>query len=406
MKPSETSVGAAWLENFRAYDQPAATMLIDSLRFVDVGTMQSGLKARIERLAEMGTIQPPALVVPERSLKSLPLERKTANPVAFQDFEPGAGLSILPGSEAFAASIIRDLLSEDRSTGQRRWIASDAGLLELRQQRCRSVVVIADYIGSGQQVLRLIEAIARNPTIRSWRSYHLLRSFVVAFAIADDAFTRLEASRVVDAVWSAEAAPTFWTAPWTDCVRGAIVDLCRRECFPKYRSRALGYKGSCGLFASQRGAPNNLPALFIQQQAGWQPLFPGRVVPTSFAEELAEGYQQTETLADLAERVGQLRVGRNERITSMPRTSKELLGALLALSPGPKATPHLAAELGLGMPRTEMLVDSLRRLGLIDEDASITAAGRREIQGQRRGLRRTTAKLVGSDDPYYPASLR
>src|SRR6266536_1688439 len=73
MRPSQTSSGRAWLENFGAPDVPAATMLVDSLRFVGLSTMHKGLKERLEGLAANQTIRMPALVLPERSLASAEL---------------------------------------------------------------------------------------------------------------------------------------------------------------------------------------------------------------------------------------------------------------------------------------------------------------------------------------------
>jgi hypothetical protein len=148
-----------------------------------------------------------------------------------------------------------------------------------------------------------------------------------------------------------------------------------------------------------------LPAVFTQGGRGWVPLFPKRTIPPAFAEQLRE-YQLSESLAELAERVGQLRLGRNERLSYMRPESEELLRALLLIARGFRPPAALAAELAIEVSTAEALVASLRQLGLVDETGRVTGTGRRELNAQKRRLRRTTADLEGSDAAYYPQSLR
>jgi hypothetical protein len=369
--------------------------------------MHNRLKARLEALADGGAMRTPALVLPERSLAaselSVPRERREFA-VAFQDFVPGAPISVTPGSDGFVGGILRDFARAGRSAPGSPWIAPDATLEELRDRRCRSIILVTDYIGSGHQVLTLTAAIARHPTIRSWRSLHLLDIRVLAFAASPEALPRLESSKAIDSVWSIEAAPTFATAPWTPIVHDSIVELCQRAC-RKRADWALGYRGSSGLFATERAAPNNLPAVFWQDTSSWRPLFPNRVVPPEFAHEVAD-YRLLESLSGLAERVGQLRLGRNQRVAHMRVTSRGLLQVLLLINQHSRSSAALAAELGIDVADVEGLLGSLRQFGLVDPTGRITDAGRREIDAQKRGLRRTNAGLEGSDAAYYPLSLK
>jgi hypothetical protein len=67
MSASETAAGQAWLENFVAVDVPAATMLLDSLRFASLSTLSAGLQTRLHELISSGEIEAPAMAVPERA---------------------------------------------------------------------------------------------------------------------------------------------------------------------------------------------------------------------------------------------------------------------------------------------------------------------------------------------------
>ena len=405
MKPSETQSGRAWLENFAPADIPPATMLLASLRVVGLSRMHNRLTARLRELGEGSQIESPVLVIPERSLADFGLTvKQRASAVAYQDFSPGAPLDVTPGSEAFVAGILRDFVGGRRFAMSAGWIRPDATLEDLRNRRCRSIVLTTDYIGSGTQISNLAEAFRRNPTIRSWRSLHLIKIHALAFAAEPDAMGRLASSKAIDCVWTVEAAPTFATAAWTADALGLIEELCIRES-RMGRRYALGYADSRGLFASQRGAPNSLPAVFWQTTAAWEPLFPQRTVTPEFSRELS-GYRPSEPLADLAVRVGQLRIGRNERVDHMRPRSRSLLRALLLAGRQATRADRLAAELGVDMATAEALVGALLRLGLVDSGGRITAAGRSELEAGKRARRRTTSGLVGSDAVYYPQSLK
>src|SRR4051812_2586720 len=72
---SDTPSGRAWLDNFASVDQPPASLLLESLRFVSLSRLSRGLKDRLEGLMAEGAIQAPALVIPERDLEDLGVEK-------------------------------------------------------------------------------------------------------------------------------------------------------------------------------------------------------------------------------------------------------------------------------------------------------------------------------------------
>lgn len=106
VRPSETTAGAAWLGNFDAVDLPTATLLLDSLQFFSLSTMHARLKAFLEQLGNGGELKTPALVLPERSLNveefAIPNARRAA-PIAYQDFNPGASLSVTQAAAVLSA---------------------------------------------------------------------------------------------------------------------------------------------------------------------------------------------------------------------------------------------------------------------------------------------------------------
>lgn len=406
MRPSETTEGQAWLGNFHRADVATATLLIDSLRVLGLSTLQNKLQQLLDEAAETGSIELPAFVVPERNLAHFGIaEPDRATAVAWRDFLPGAPLSVTPGSDGFVGMVLRDYARADRSRKpiSDRWIAADADIETLRTARCRSVVILTDFVGTGAQAEAFAGAIARNRTVRSWRSLHLVAVHVAAVAGQQSGVERLRNSRYVDAVHVIESAPTIWTKLPDTHLQDAVVNLCRT--YSLKRSRALGYGESGGLLTTERNAPNNLPSVFIQQTRNWKALFADRKVPRRFVEELGD-YRPSEHLEALAERIGQLRLGRNERLQSMRQSSRNLLSALTLASDAAVDPLVLAESIGIDVQEADAYLGTLRDWGLVNDSGRITDEGRRELAEHKRGRRRTTAYLQGSSEPYYPLGLR
>ncbi|MDO8209642.1 hypothetical protein [Conexibacter sp. CPCC 206217] len=405
MRPSETSDGRAWLRNFHRSDAELATVVLDRLRFLSLGDLHDKLQRFLDQPPGSIVLERPALVVPERNLSRLEEEMPDpANAVAWRDFEPGGPISLPSGSDGFVGMVLRDFAPRGRRPiSDSGLIAPTAGIEELRQLRCRSIVILTDYVGSGSQAQTLAAAIARHPTIRSWRALGVIKIHVAAVAAQRIGIERLRASRSVDHVHELEVAPSIWTTFPDRHVQQAVIDLC--EGYSAKGWRALGYDDAAALFVTQRSAPNNLPAIFLQQGPAWQPLFPGRKIPKRFASELG-AYRPSERLEELAERVGHLRLGRNERLRSMRRSSRALLHVLTQASREASDALRLAEGMGIDVAEAAAYLVVLQDWGFLDGSGRITPAGRTELTEHRKGRRRTTAHLAGSSEPYYPLALR
>ena len=406
MRPSETTEGQAWLSNFHRTDVDTATLLIDSLRVLGLSTLRAKLQQLLDEAADTGSIELPAFVVPERNLAYFGIpEPDRATAVAWRDFLPGAPLSVTPGSDGFVGMVLRDYARADGSCGlsNGRWITADADIDALRAARCRSIVILTDFVGTGQQAEAFAGTIARNRTVNSWRSLHLVAVHVAAVAGQQSGVARLRESSYVDAVHIIESAPTTWTKfPDTD-LQDAVVNMCRT--YSLERNLALGYGESGGLLTTERNAPDNLPTILIQQTQSWKALFADRKMPRKFVQQLGD-YRPSEHLEALAERVGQLRLGRNDRLQSMRQSSRTLLSALTMASEAAVDPLALAESLGIDVQEADAYLGTLREWGFIADSGSITSDGRRELAEYKRGRRRTTAYLQGSSESYYPLGLR
>jgi hypothetical protein len=429
MRPSETRRGQAWLTNFHQADVETATVLLDSLRFLSLNEIHTKLRDFLDRALHDKTIPFPALILPERNLRSydelavrfqglrdpsddsadadtVEWSEFASSVVAWQDFLPGDGLKIATaGSDAFVGMVLARYSPTDGHTlsADRRWIMPHASIDDLRGIRCRSVVVLADYVASGRQSESLASAIARNPTIRSWRSLHLVSIHVAAIAAQQSGVERLKASKAVDSVHTVEVAPSIWTTIRDADAQNTVVELCRS--YAKKARLALGYDDAGGLLVTERRAPNNLPGVFIQDARDWKPLFPRREVPQDFVDQLRD-YRPSEDLQTSALRVGQIRLGQNERVQSLRKASRVLLQALALVNAGAIEAIDIAEPMGVDVHEAAAYLATLQDWGLVDQTGQISDDGRRELAAGKRGRRWTTAHLEGSSEPYYPLALR
>lgn len=406
VRPSETRRGQAWLTNFSPEDEGAARQLLDSLRFVSLSDVRAGLQVRLRSLIAQGKIQVPALLVSALSIEDLRLdEGQTAPSVAFESFQLDDPINVVPGSEGFVGNLIRDLVSP-APVGTDALLAPSTKLNELRDKRCRSIVVITDYAGSGTQLRNYAMTLVRHPTLRSWRSYGLLRIHALSYAGSSQARATLQREDgPFDGVWTVETAPSFQDAPWTAKQRDAIEEICVRYVRKKDRKRALGFKESAGLFATDASVPNNLPLILRQAHSGWHPFFERRTVPPDLFTELGS-YAPDVVFKDVATRIGQPRLSSNLGVKYMRSATDEMFLVLALLLDRSRSGSDLARELGKPVATVDVLLRALRTLGLIDDQRNVTSAGKKELTTGKRAPRHVSTGIEGSDAPYYPGSMR
>jgi hypothetical protein len=418
MRPSETQRGRAWLTNFADIERPAARLLLDSLQVDNPARVHHGLKSRIEALTpklEGHT----GVLIPVLSIEDIDRSAEEADSatrparwpglvrhVAYDTFSPGAPILATPGSEAAVGNLIRDLTGDRPGREPGAWLHPATDLDTLHARRCRLVVLVTDYTGSGQQVNRFAATFTRNARLRSWRSFGWLRLVVVTYAASAAARVAVESGRNTDDMLVHTPATSFDDAAWTSEERDAIEALCQRHTPRLQRFQALGHGNSAGLFFTHTTVPNNLPFILRRRTAGWEPFLEGRTVPADLAAELGYYQAPSRDLANVVRATNQTRLGLAIDSGRL-RTPADKLVAVLALIAHSSQTPAtLTHRLALPDEETAAMLDFLQRIGFITEELIITLRGRIELRHARRLDRVATAHLNGKPDPYYPRTLR
>jgi hypothetical protein len=143
----------------------------------------------------------------------------------------------------------------------------------LRRRKVGPIVIVADFIGSGQRVWEMLEAFRVVASVRSWRSYHLIDFYVVAYSGTEEGLRHVRSSRLRPKVLTVTGCPTIDTA-FRKLARDAVRQLCRT--YPPNHNKPLGYGWTGALIAFEHGVPNNVPPILHSGWGKWAPLFQRR----------------------------------------------------------------------------------------------------------------------------------
>ncbi|MDF1480419.1 hypothetical protein PYV02_15160 [Leifsonia sp. H3M29-4] len=394
MLPSETSRGKAWLSNFQVHDRPFAQILLDSLRVVAAGEFRAAMKDAIT-LAALGA--------PRGQTNILALG--APSPTAPSYRSPSD--LVRTGSDHVLAEIVERIAAQ---TSQQ----CDLGVKTMLKRKTRRIVIVTDSIGSGDQVVRLVEFLYKNPTIRSWHSGKFISFHVVAYSVSLEAQARLTSHRAITSVQSVEVGRDLHTTGWSDGVQSAVRDLAIR--YANKRAEALGWDGTGGLTTFAHSIPNNTP-LVIRQTSGppgstWNALFVGgRRGGWSAATEREIGdYRPPRIFGTTMSALGRLRLGRlTPRDLGVLRSNgfgESTLDLLQVLAMRSRGFPpiEITQQLGVTTMRINDLLRTAEANGYLDAEGTLTARGRGILNfaaRKQRQLRRTPLMSV-----YYPQSLR
>ena len=402
MNPSDTPRGQAWLANFAEDEQAAARLLVDGLDLVGEDRLRADMMALIEGLAK--SLPPTIALIPVRELN--------AAQKYYRGTDRNAKPSVLasnsfPGSEAIVANLAGGLRRAKGSAGP--FVAAPS-LPNMRAAKCRTILFIEDFSGSGKRIMDFDRGFRRHPTIRSWLSLKWVEIHVALFAATEKARRRLVAHFGEDRVHVHRICPTFSSRPWTGKEHLAVEALCRKYHSPRQDIGAYGYGNSRGLMAFAHSVPNNLPPILWQQRGrkgtSWSSFFQGQAVPTELLSLFGDAAPEARAEGSLL-RLGQQRLARGDWRAGGGEEATRILLVLAALSRRPARISTVMDLTGLAHSEVKTILNALRAWGLAGETLRLTDAGLKELQ-HVKGIRLRDAipDLQGSSEPYYPRSLR
>lgn len=402
MRLSETPPALEWLEQFDSSWRPDAVELVDAMSLIGHSVFFQRLRdAIIERSGERSG--PVGLFV-ERELgkfKGIPnrlfSESRGKHRRAFgtgpPPVKPRKTVDPEVGSEGLLATLVTGLCRE--SPGR---FFSHPGPDQIRQRAIRALMIVTDFIGTGDQLMNYLEGAWRLRSVKSWYSRKQLEFEVVAYSATVQGAARVRSHPARPRLNFVQPCPTIDTV-FTASRLQRIKDLCIfHDPVKKDPIESLGYGGMGALIAFAHGCPNNAPRILHRTRKGrWVPLFPGRVTAASHI-----------AIGSVAERLRALDT-RNVHSPWAGRVAKEsepMLELLTALKVGPRLDEALAARTGMTCAEVRSRLRIAAANGWIGKDRRLNDVGRAQLI-HANFQRKPYGELLPSPvTPYYPKSLR
>ncbi|MFJ9624697.1 hypothetical protein [Streptomyces sp. NPDC101181] len=402
-RPSETHQGIEWLTNFAPTDTETAAQLLDSLHIVSETTFRQGLLEHLRAVLEgAANTEKPAALYGVRSCKP-------TDTMFIDNVSPLVSGGDGGGSELIVQNIIRDVQrSLDTSVVTRNAVTIDL----LRKRRVRSLVFVSDYAGSGEESLRYARAWLRNATIRSWRSLGLVRLHLVLFAAATTGLRRIRASGLYDGVSVLHRGMDLASAQWHKDQLRRVRKLC--EDYARRPEEGAGWSRSEGLLVFEHTVPNNLPSILRQSKGPrsqrpdgkWAPFFENRTAPPGLMRDLV-GYRPERNAEPGARGLGRVQLTGSGTLHVRYRGGiRDLVEVLGHIAKGHRHPEQLATDVSVSVPVARNLALQVQKLGLVDSQTRLTDAGWRELRAAKAKPRVVVSRLRGSQEPYYPGTLR
>ena len=390
--------------NFNQSEREMATALIDEILLVSRDAFYRGMRSLIDNiLKEQSDSNYPVALYAERDVNR---DNVRVYPL-FQDSEIGRamGPGVAPiivnpdnqevGSEGAIANLITDYCRLNFNLA-----IPHPGPDDMRSRKVKRIVIVTDFIGSGERIWKMLEAFRVVATIRSWRSYGLIDFWVVAYSGTEVGLKRVRTSRLQPTVRIVTGCPTIqgiFEAP----IEVKVTELCNR--YPVRKRYPLGFKNTGALIAFAHGMPNNAPPILHSSYRGWTPLFKGR--STTEAEAVISEHTTEMSI----ERIEKLLCIRNAReYLDDPRNRRwvKTMVVLSALESGTRKVEAISAQLWLPLSEVQQILINTKIACWTNEHNSLTPLGRQELTRLRRRRRQKPVITSGNSAVYYPTQLR
>lgn len=407
MRISSSEKGQVWLSQFRPEDVADATALLDNFTFVSTSEFRQWLSEEIIRQAEIGRLA----LYGEREFEP---RARFFNQLAPGKVKRAVGRLGPPlvkpmrgspyvGSEGIVAQLLSELAHR----------ADVDALLTPGPDRLRPIktrgptrrlAIVTDVIGSGTRIFRMLDAMWRTESIRSWHSHKKvdLEILVIAYATTAAGQRKILSHRLKPQLVSRLVVSSVYDIaddhePFTR--------LCERyePQPPDEHAGALGYGDAATLIAFGHGCPNTAPPMFWRDGRRWRGLFPQR---SAVEFDLLGQVSEVAAFGQKLLSVSRPTLADGGVLARFDSLAREALLLLAAISHGLRDPVKLASRTGLDVARIASLLDAFRAAGWISSSNGITLKGLAELKSAGRVMSRTRNIPKDGVSVYFPTSLR
>lgn len=393
-KPSATDAGVRWLKNFDLADREAAKEALDAIRFVGGIEFRDCLDRLVQQAAaSLGPAHVATLVLGDARSETFmgPADLRRSG-------SDGTVLEIVERAARLAGA------------------HSELDVTGMRAHRIHHLLLVTDNIGSGDQVLSLVDFIRTNRTVRSWLSNDWLDFHVITYSVTAGGLRRLSSHERIASVHYAEPARDLRSDYWTTEKRERFVAVCRK--YAHRKANALGRKGALAMIAFAHSVPNNLPAIVVQssERRGWIAFARGPRWAGLDRRSLRalDSYRPAMSFTEMAARLRQPRleslsaseIAALERSGYAEHTARLIL-VLAAHLRGISDPFRLCDLLSCTFLDLSGDIADAKKRGLLTPGGAVTGEGRAFLRAAKRKVRAISRLATKSDESfYYPQSLR
>tara|TARA_R110001606_G_scaffold367790_1_gene523455 strand:+ start:5302 stop:6585 length:1284 start_codon:yes stop_codon:yes gene_type:complete len=412
-----TERGNMWLNQFEPLDQEIASSLANNLTLVSHNEFERNLTLKMAQVAECvsGPIAFFAMreMVPHKPVvkgKKIQIEAYDSTPYYQQVQAADDGVSVTPlgntadiGSEGRVASIIRQFCKRDKNK-----YLNHPTLEYLRATKCRAIVCVDDFIGSGNRALEFLDAFWMEKSIVSWHSYKLIHFHVIAYSGVDSGIELLRSHKSSPFVHVYRDAPTFNSLPWSNEKKEELLNLCEkygRKANKKRKHMWFGYKKTMCALVFEHGCPNNVPAILVEDSNKWIGLFPDRTIVDTTLSVFPGEIPQRANIKSLYD-IGQQKLARSPKLIRRGEVGKALLVILALISKGKRKRSTLCYATGLSNYDCDKYLEKCIEWKFVSPQKRITPAGLAELRAAKKIGKVKSKGLEKGSDYYYPIELR
>lgn len=202
------------------------------------------------------------------------------------------------GSEGYFANMISKMCER---TSSRKKFYLHPDMDTLRTNKVRKIVIVTDFIGSGERMTRMLDSLWRLATFRSWTSSKFIHFEVVCYAHTAQGFDRVKhhsSKPGIQSFWG--ECPTIWDR-FAGQERARVIELCQR--YGSFNQNPLGYEKSGALIGFFHSLPNNTVAIlrkdFDTKSKVWRKYFPDPYTANHLVNTLSEFARQEKAIYEL-----------------------------------------------------------------------------------------------------------
>ena len=308
------------------------------------------------------------------------------------------------GSEARIAAMIRNYCKTDPAN-----LLNHPTIDEMRSAKCRTIIFVDDFIGSGERVWELLQAFWKEASLASWHSLKYIKFVVVTYSGTVNGIRKVKRHKAGVEVVKERDCPTFLDMPWQSKRIAEIVDVCERYgCTTSQGYWWDGYGKVMAALVFEHGCPDNAPAVLWapdEPSKPWKPLLPNRVILSAVKSIFPPEITRRDPITTLLE-VGQTRLAQSGALRRRGELGEAILLILALVAQGQSRQIALSFATGLGEKACAEIVERCIKWGFITRTRRLTEEGHAELKAARK-LKKPGFDVPGrGEEYYYPRQLR